>query len=125
MGDKINLVAGDTRPQLVFSITDEATKQPINLAGASVAFKFRRFGAKEIKATMPCGLLAGRLNEDGSIDYSGVSATPGASGRAFMDWSPTALDAEGDYQGEIEITFPDGGVQTVFESLRFKVRAQY
>lgn len=127
MSEKIKLVAGDTRPQLVFSITDDTTGAPIDLsaAGTSVSLKFRKVGSATIKDTMACGKLAGLLNADGSIDYTGGYAVPGAGGRAFMDWSPTALDTEGEYEGEIETTFAGGGVQTVFETLKFKVRSQY
>lgn len=125
MSEKIKLVAGDTRPQLVFSITDDVTGKPVDLSTATIALKFRKVGSTAIKATMVCGKLAGLLNADGTIDYTGIYAVPGVGGRAFMDWSTTALDTEGEYEGEIETTFADGGVQTVFETLKFKVRSQY
>lgn len=127
MGEKIKLVAGDTRPQLVFAITDDYTKLPIDLSNpaTAVALRFRKVGASAVKEVMTCGKLAGLLNADGSVSYDAPYNVPGAGGRAFMDWSPTALDTEGEYEGEIEITFPDGGVQTVFETLKFKVRSQY
>ena len=127
MGEKIKLVAGDTRPQLVFSITDDVTGQPIDLShpDTSIALKFRKVGARDIKARMTCGKLSGRLAGDGGLDYAGAYVVPGAGGRAFMDWSASALDAEGEYEGEIEITFYDGGVQTLYETLKFKVRSQY
>ncbi|MET3134956.1 hypothetical protein AAKU55_005259 [Oxalobacteraceae bacterium GrIS 1.11] len=127
MGEKIRLVAGDTRPQLVFSITDDVTGLPIDLShpATSVALKFRKIGARDIKATMACGKLSGRLDAMGGIDYADAYGPPGAGGRAFMDWSASALDAEGEYEGELEITFFDGGVQTLYETLKFKVRSQY
>jgi hypothetical protein len=31
----------------------------------------------------------------------------------------------GDYEGEIEITFPDGQIQTVYDPLKFKVREDF
>lgn len=126
-GEKIKLVAGDTRPQLKFTITDDVTGLPIDVseAGATVKLKFRQIGAAVLKDTMECGKMAGLVREDGSIDYTGPYAIPGAGGRAYMDWSATALDTPGEFEGEIEITFADGGVQTVFETLKFKVRSQY
>jgi hypothetical protein len=127
MSEKIKLVAGDTRPQLVFAITDDFTKLPIDLSdpATTIALKFRKVGSSVIKETMTCGKLAGLLNADGTVSYQGLYAAPGAGGRAYMDWSPTALDTEGEYEGEIEITFVGGGVQTIFDTLKFKVRSQY
>jgi hypothetical protein len=127
MSDKIKLVAGDTRPQLVFAITDDYTKLPIDLSNpaTTIALKFRQVGTSVIKATMVCGKLAGVLNVDGTISYDAPYGAPGVGGRAFMDWSPTALDTEGEYEGEIEITYPDGTVQTIFDTLKFKVRSQF
>jgi hypothetical protein len=127
MAEKIKLVAGDTRPQLVFAITDDHTGRPIDLSNAAttIALKFRQLGSTAIKDTMACGKLAGLLLEDGTISYEAPYGAPGVGGRAYMNWSPTALDTEGEYEGEIEITFEDGGRQTVFETLKFKVRSQY
>ncbi|WP_426106367.1 hypothetical protein [Massilia sp. TSP1-1-2] len=127
MSEKIKLVAGDTRPQLVFSITDDNTKLPIDLSNAAtvVVLKFRQVGSTEVKATMACGKLAGKLNGDGTVDYTAPYNGLGVGGRAYMNWSATALDTEGEYEGEIEITFEDGGKQTIFEALKFKVRSQY
>jgi hypothetical protein len=127
MSEKIRLVAGDTRPQLVFSITDDYTKLPIDLSdpGTTVALKFRKVGTNVVKETLHCGKLAGVVKEDGSISYEVPYGVPGAGGRAFMDWSPTALDAEGEYEGEIEIQFGSGGIQTIYDTLKFKVRSQY
>jgi hypothetical protein len=31
----------------------------------------------------------------------------------------------GDYEGEIEMTFSDGQIQTVYDTLRFKVREDF
>jgi hypothetical protein len=33
--------------------------------------------------------------------------------------------APGDYEGEIEITFSDSQIQTVYDTLRFKVREDF
>ncbi|WP_017879731.1 hypothetical protein [Janthinobacterium sp. CG3] len=127
VAEKIKLVAGDTRPQLVLSITDDVTGFPIDLSapGTSIILKLRKVGVRDIKATLACGKLAGVLTSSGNIDYTGIYAAPGVGGRAFMDWTPGALDTEGEYEGEIEITFADGGIHTIFDTLKFKVRAQY
>jgi hypothetical protein len=110
MADKIKLVQGDTRPALVCTITDDTTGQPINITGATLALKFRAAGADTLQATVP-----------GSV-------TDGAAGQvAFYPASaPAMLQGEpGEYEGEIEITFADGQVQTVFDLLKFKVRGDF
>jgi hypothetical protein len=33
--------------------------------------------------------------------------------------------AAGDYEGEIQITFSDGQIQTVYDLLKFKVRSDF
>jgi hypothetical protein len=39
---------------------------------------------------------------------------------------PTSLDgAPGDYEGEIEITFADSTIQTVYDLLKFKLRQDF
>jgi hypothetical protein len=40
--------------------------------------------------------------------------------------APVMLDqSSGDYEGEIQITFFDGTIQTVYELLKFKVREDF
>ncbi len=110
MAEKIKLVQGDTKPALVCNITDETTGAPIVLTGATVRLKFRAAGATELTATVV-----------GSI-------TNGAAGQvAFYPASaPAMLQGEaGDYEGEIEITFADNTVQTVYDLLKFKVREDF
>lgn len=128
MAEKIKLVQGDSRPQLILSITDQDTGVPINLSesGTTVVVKLREAGVTAIKAEMLCGLLMGKVQEDGiTVDYASPWNTPGAGGRVYMDWEPGALSNAGDYEGEIEITFSDGTVQTVYDLLKFKVREQF
>lgn len=127
MAEKIRLVAGDTRPQLIFSITDQETGIPFNFSQPTTAVrvKLREAGATAVKATMTCGKLTGVVNADGTINYNAPYDVPGAGGRVFMDWDPTALNTAGEYEAEIEITYSDGTVQTVYEILKFKVREQF
>lgn len=110
MTDKIKLVQGDTRPALICTLTDENTNAPISIVGATVVLKFREVGSDTLKATIP-----------GSI-------TNGAQGQVAFYWAsvPTSLDGEpGDYEGEIEITFSDGQIQTVYDPLKFKLRQDF
>jgi hypothetical protein len=110
MTEKIRLVRNDTRPSLVCNITDENTGAAINITGATVRMKFREVGADTVRAT-----LLGQV-------------TDGAAGQvAFYPASqPQMLSGEaGDYEGEIEITFPDGQIQTVYDLLKFKLREDF
>lgn len=108
MADKIKLVQGDTRPQIQVTLTDESTGSPIDISGATPRLKFRAAGEETILDT-----LVGTVQN-------------GPNGVAIFIFNPTTLDVEpGDYEGEIEVTFSDGGVQTAFELQKFKVRAQF
>lgn len=107
---RIRLVQGDTRPPLVVTLTDEETGAPISLSGATVRLKFRQVGSSELKAT-----LVG-------------SVTDAANGVVAFSWAtvPDSLSgAPGDYEGEIEITFGDSTIQTVYDLLKFRLRQEF
>jgi hypothetical protein len=110
MAEKIKLVQGDTRPAIVCTITDDTTGAPINITGCTVRLKFRAAGATVLTATIT-----------GSV-------TDGPNGQVvfFPSSDPAMLQgAPGDYEGEIEITFADTTVQTVYDLLKFKVREDF
>ena len=110
MAEKIKLVQGDTKPALVCNITDEVTGAAIALTGATVRLKFRQVGSTTLTATVI-----------GSV-------TDAANGQVvfFPATAPAMLAGEaGDYEGEIEITFADSTVQTVYDLLKFKVREDF
>lgn len=110
MTEKIKLVQGDTRPALVCTVTDETTGAAINLTGATVALKFRAVGSTTLQATVPGTVTNGPI---GQVVFYPASA-------------PVMLQGEpGDYEGEIEVTFPDGQIQTVYDPLKFKVREDF
>lgn len=110
MAEKIKLVQGDTRPAIVCTITDDTTGLPMALAGAVVRLKFREVGATELTAT-----VVGSVTDSAN----GVVAFFPASAPAMLQGAP------GDYEGELEITFSDGQVQTVYDLLKFKVREDF
>lgn len=123
---KIPLVRGDTRPQVGSVIKDEDTGQAVNIAGATAKLYFRAAGQTELQATLNGVLLAGLELEDGTVNSNAPYNVPGAGGRVTFPWQVGDLDAEpGDYEGEIEITFSDGTKQTVYETLKFKLRDQF
>ena len=126
MADKIKLVQGDTRPQLILSLTDDTTGGPIDVSGATVRLKFRAAGSTTLIATMVATNLPGFVQPDGSIITTSPYDVAGKGGRCVISWSSTALSGDaGDYEGEIEITFSDTTIQTVYDTLKFKLRAQY
>jgi hypothetical protein len=106
----IKLVQGDTRPALVCNITDETTGLPVSLTGATCRLKFRKVGATSVKATLT-GTVTDAVN--GVVEFYWAS-------------DPSALsDADGQYEGEIEVVFSDGQIQTVYDKLQFVVRADF
>lgn len=110
MTEKIKLVQGDTRPAIVCNITDDTTGAVIALTGATAVLKFRAVGAATLTASVPGAVTDGP---------NGVVAFYPASAPAMLQGEP------GDYEGEIEITFSDGQIQTVFDVIRFKVRGDF
>ena len=110
MAEKIKLVQGDTRPALVCTLTDETTGQAINLGGATARLKFRAAGETQLTATVT-GVVTNATT--GQVVFYPASAPEMLAGDA------------GDYEGEIEITFTDGQVQTVYDILKFKVREDF
>ena len=110
MSEKIKLVQGDTRPALVCTITDDTTGEPVNIAGATVVLKFRLAGATTLTATVTGAVTDGAA---GQVAFYPASAPEMLQGAA------------GDYEGEIEMTFSDGQIQTVYDTLRFKVREDF
>lgn len=110
MTDKIKLVQGDTRPALICTLKDEATGLAIDLTGCTVVLKFRALGATTLQATVTGVVTNGPGGQ--------VVFYP-ASDPAMLAGSP------GDYEGEVEITFADNQKQTVYDTLKFKVREDF
>ena len=107
MADKIKLVQGNTRPPLVVTLTDGITGDAIDITGATVRLKFRQLGATTVRSTLV-----------------GTNTDPSSGVCAFF-WSDdaNALAGEaGPYEGELEITFSDDTVQTVYDRLKFYIR---
>lgn len=126
MSSRIRLVHGDTRPQIILSLTDKDTGVAIDVsaAGASVVMKFRAEGTTTVLQTLTATKLTGKVASDGSIDYS--VTTPGAGGRVMFSWPAGALSIDpGYYEGEVAVNFSDGTLQTVYSVLKFSVRNDF
>jgi hypothetical protein len=126
MAEKIKLVQGDTKPALVVTLTDETTGEPIGLTGATVRLYFRAVGSTTVLATLVGTLLVGKVNADGSIISTAPYNVLGAGGRVQFLWGSSDLNQDqGDYEGEIEISYADGSTQTVYDLLKFKLRKDF
>lgn len=110
MAEKIKLVQGDTKPALVCNITDEITGNAINVTGATVLLKFRAVGSTTLTATVTGSIIDGA---NGQVAFYPASAPEMLAGEA------------GDYEGEIQITFADNTIQTVYDLLKFKLREDF
>lgn len=110
MTDKIKLVQDDTRPALVCTITDDVTSAAIDITGATALLKFRALGSATLQATVTGSITNG---PNGQVTFYPAS-------------NPAMLTGDaGDYEGEIQITFSDGQIQTVYDVLKFKVRSDF
>ena len=123
--ETINLVQGDTSPQLNFTLRDSKTAittDPvtildeddsstwaiINISGYSIELKFRAINSTTILSTVALGI------------------TSAAGGTCYMIWPADSLDvAAGIYEGELQLTDGSGKVQTVYDKLKFKIREQF
>lgn len=107
MAERIKLVQNDNRPYITLTLTDPATGSAINLTGATVVVYFRAAGSSTVLATLS------------------TSITNAAGGVCRFNFPGSTLNVDaGAYEGEVEITFPGGDVQTVYDLLKFTVREQ-
>ena len=120
--ETINLVQGDTKPQLNFTLRDSKTAVAgktldeddsstwavINITGYSIELKFRA------------------LNSTTALFTETLGITSAAGGTCYMIWPADSLDiTAGIYEGELELTDGSSKVQTVYDKLKFKVREQF
>lgn len=123
--DTIYAVKGDTLPEVQLTLRDsntaaqgqtldpddETTWAPIDLTNATVRVKLRLLGEETIAANI-----------------TAVVETPYTNGKAFFqfqDAGESVLTEEGVYEGEIEITYSNGGIHTLYDMLRLNVRDDF
>lgn len=105
------LVKDDNAPQVKATITREDDGSTVDLTGCTLVLKFRKKGSTTILFTL------NGINEP-STNYE--------KGIVLFSFGETDLDLDaGYYEGEIEITYPAGAVETVYELLNFKLRADF
>ena len=119
--ETLKLVTGDTLPDLRFVLkdssespegvaydaNDSATWAPIVLTGAAVLLRIRLIGGTALTAT-----ITGVISD-------------GANGGVLLPFTGNSFDNSGLYEGELEITFANGGIQTVYDLVKFKVRNDF
>jgi len=121
--ETINLVANDTKPEINLKLKDSntaasgltldpddsATWAVIDISDPTIKVKFRALGSSTILDTMTC-----------------VKVAPYVNGACYMPWGATTLAvAAGTYEGEIELNYTSGAIMTLFDRLKFKVRADF
>jgi len=108
MAEKIRLVQGDTRPYIRATLKD-ADGTAINVSGSTVNFKFRKSGESATLFTVVC-----------------TQPNGGADGVVQFNFPVGGLNVEaGSYEGELEVDYGSGDIQTVYDMLKFTVRAQF
>jgi len=104
------LVQSDQAPQIQAVLKRADDDSIIDFAGGSCALKFRAKGTTTTLFTLAAADVGDNFQD----------------GIAVFSFSGTQLDlAEGYYEGEIEITYSSGTIETVFKVLDFYVRADF
>ena len=121
--ETINLVAGDTKPEINLTLKDSntavsgqtldpddsSTWAVIDITDPTIRVKFRLLGGTSILDTMTC-----------------VKVAPFTNGECYMPWNADTLDvAAGTYEGEVELTYTSGAILTLYDRLKFKVRDDF
>ena len=116
--ETLEVVKGDTRPIVITTIrdrnaaangrnlddNDETSWAPIVISGATIHMFIREIGETEI------------------VDTLLGTVTDGPNGVVAFEFNPTTWSDPGQFEAEIQITFSDGGIQTLQDFIRFKVR---
>jgi hypothetical protein len=108
VAEKIKLVQGDSFPTITLTLS-QTDGTPLDLTDASIVVRvyFRASGTDEVLSTITC------------------SKFDAANGVVKFGFYNGELDVDpGSYEGEVEVDF-GGDTQTVFEVLKFQVRAEF
>lgn len=109
--DTLYLVQGDNGTQVKIEITRDDTGLPVDLTGATPTLKFKKKNTGNVLA---------------SINSAVTDLDDLAAGIAIFQFTSETLDINaGDYVAEVEVTFDDGTIETIYEELQFTVREDY
>jgi len=104
------LVQGDQAPQIKATLKRQDDSSLIDFSGGSCSLKFRAKGGTSVLFTLAATDVGSNF----------------AEGIAIFSFSGTQLNLdEGYYEGEIEVTYSSGAVETIFEILDFYIRADF
>ena len=118
----INLVANDTKPEINLTLKDNGTAaagltldpddsdtwSAIDISDPAVTVKFRALGASTVLDTMTC-----------------IKTVP-IDGKCYIPrGADTLAVSAGTYEGEISLTYTSGGILTLFDRLKFKIRDDF
>lgn len=121
---RLKLVQNDTRPPVLVQL--RTRHGPIDVSGATVVMRFRLEGDDTVIHEITGVKLPGTLQHDGFTPDLSLYPVAGAGGRVSFTFPYGGLDLdEGYYEGEIEVTFNDGGVQSPFMRLKFNLRQEF
>lgn len=110
MATSFNYVQGDTGPQIKVTLVDEDTNTATNLTGATATLHFRAAGESTI-------LFSRNLF---------IQSDTATSGIAILQWQSNDLNQEaGTYEGELEVVRANGLRETLYETLRFRIREDF
>ena len=109
--DIIQVLKGDTRPQLKATVTRSDTGEAF-IGSGSINLRIRKKGTTSIISTIALDAVLSNLS-------SGVLVFPLST---FLTNSNTT---EGFYEAEIEFTLADGSIMSVFELIDIKVREDF
>ena len=119
--ETIKLVTGDTEPMLTITLRDANTAAPgqtldendsntwapIDLTGATVRLRMRAIGSTTVKALLT------------------MAISDPTSGTVTTNFPTGTLDTAGTFEGEIGITYPTGGIQTLQDLIKFQIRKDF
>src|SRR5690348_3139484 len=99
--ERFTIGQGDTRPELVTVLEEEDTGDVIDLTGATVTF------------TMTYVNEDGSLADAPTVDDEPCSVTDETGGEVSYTFTSADTATAGEYDAEFQITFGDGGIETV------------
>lgn len=102
-------VQGDTAPDIDYQLkysSGENAGEPVDLTDSTVAFQMRKPDDRRYTVNAAAEIID---EVDGRVRYT---------------WGDNDLSVSGAYQGQFEITFPDGKIQTIKTPISIEVRRQ-